>query len=160
MRSPQRISLGAGISLPYPELCAPLFDGTLSTGFKSVGPSSTEPRRVVQAHIVEDDEETEVVNVDSPTPSCSSCDPRPSVKTRKRGKQFMDGVEEEIMGVLKVIANKINEPISESPSKPEPPSVEDCENKLNDLEWMKMTRCMKPHLQSFVTQMIIIGKVG
>ena len=47
----------------------------------------------------------------------------------------MDGIKEEILGVLKVIANKINEPTSESPPKPKPPSVEDCENKLNGLEW-------------------------
>ncbi|GJS53943.1 hypothetical protein Tco_0627305 [Tanacetum coccineum] len=86
-------------------------------------------RRVVGAHVVEDDEETEVVNVDSPTPSCSSRDPHPPVETKKRGKQFMNVVEEEISGVLTVIANKINQPISGSPQKPEPPSVEECENK-------------------------------
>ncbi|PWA73765.1 myb/SANT-like domain-containing protein [Artemisia annua] len=147
-------------SLPFPELCAPLFDGTLSTGFKSARPSSKEPRRVVEAHVVVDDEEIEVVNVDSPTPLCSSRDPRPPVKTNKIGKQLLDGIEEEILGVLKVIANKINQPTSESPPKPEPPSVEDCENKLNGLEWDENTRCTKPHLQYFVTQMIIIGNVG
>ncbi|GKB65813.1 hypothetical protein Tco_0927225 [Tanacetum coccineum] len=94
-------------TLPFMELCAPLFDGTLSTGVKSLGPSSTEPRRVLEAHVVEDDEETKVVTVDSPTPPCSSRAPRPSVKTKKR----------------------------ELPPKPEPPSVEDCENKLNGLKW-------------------------
>ncbi|GJT88762.1 hypothetical protein Tco_1070479 [Tanacetum coccineum] len=44
-------------------------------------------------------------------------------------------VEVEILGVLKVIANKINQPTSKSPPKPEPPSVEDCETKLNGLKW-------------------------
>lgn len=77
------------MTLPFPELCAPLFDGTSSTGVKSVGPSSTEPRRVFEAHVVEDDEETEVVNIDSP---CSSRAPRLPVKTKKRGKQLIDGV--------------------------------------------------------------------
>ena len=120
-------------TLPFPELCAPLFDGTLSTGLKSNGPSSTESRRVVQPHVVEDDEDIEVVNIKSPTPTCSSRLPRPSGKTKKRGKQ-MDGIEEEILGVLKVLADKIKpSPTSESP--PKPPSIEDCENKLNDLEW-------------------------
>ncbi|GJT88763.1 hypothetical protein Tco_1070480 [Tanacetum coccineum] len=122
-------------TLPFSELCAPLFDGPLSTGVKSLGPSSTEPRRVLEAHVVEDDKETEVVNVDSLTPPCSSRAPRPPVKTKKRGKQLMDEVEVEILGVLKVIANKINQPTSESPPKPEPPSVEDCENKFNGLKW-------------------------
>nr|GEW72280.1 hypothetical protein [Tanacetum cinerariifolium] len=88
-------------TLPFPELCAPLFDGTLSAGVKSVGPSSTEPRPVAETHLVIDDEETEVMNVDSPTPSCSSRAPRPVVKTKKRSKQLMDGVEEEISSVLK-----------------------------------------------------------
>ncbi|GKB90813.1 Myb/SANT-like domain-containing protein [Tanacetum coccineum] len=83
-------------------------------------------------HMVEDDEHIEVVNVESPTPQCSSHAPRPPVKTKKRGKQLMDGVKEEILGVLKVIANKINQP---GPPLTSPPSVEDCENKLNDLGW-------------------------
>ncbi|GJV45309.1 hypothetical protein Tco_1429845 [Tanacetum coccineum] len=77
-------------SLPFPELCAPLFVGTLSSGVKSHGPSSTEPRRVVEPHMVEDYEHIEV------------------------------------------IANKINQP---GPPLTSPPSVEDCENKLNDLGW-------------------------
>ncbi|GKC75489.1 hypothetical protein Tco_1126263 [Tanacetum coccineum] len=85
--------------LPFPELCVPLFDGTLSSGVKSHGPSSTEPRRVVEPHMVEDDEHIEVVNVESPTPPWSSHAPRPPVKTKKRGKQLMDGVEEGILGV-------------------------------------------------------------
>ncbi|GJZ33184.1 hypothetical protein Tco_0578620 [Tanacetum coccineum] len=87
-------------TLPFPELCAPLFDGTLSTGIKSNGPSSTEPRRVVEPHVVEDDEDIEAVSIESPTPPCSS---RPSA--------------------------------SESP--PKPPSIEDCESKLNGLGWDK-----------------------
>ena len=49
----------------------------------------------------------------------------------------MDVMEEEILSVLKVIANKIIQPgpspTSESSLKP--PSIEDCENKLNGLEW-------------------------
>lgn len=107
----------------------------MSTDAKSVGHGSTEPRRVVDAHVVEDDEEIEFVNVDSPTPPCSSRAPCLPVKTMKRGKHFMDGVEEEILGVLKLIANKINQPTLKSPPKPEPPSVEDCESKSNGLEW-------------------------
>ena len=107
----------------------------MSIGFKSVGPNSKEPRRVVGAHVVADDEETEVVNVDSPTPLCSSRDPRPPVKTKKRGKQLMDEIEEEILGALKVIANKINQLTLGSAPNLEPASVEDCENKLNALEW-------------------------
>ncbi|GKB30890.1 hypothetical protein Tco_0870291 [Tanacetum coccineum] len=111
------------MTLPFMELCAPLFDGTLSTGVKSLGPSSTEPRRVLEAHVVEDDEETKVVTVDSPTPPCSSRAPRPSVKTKKRGRQLMDEVKVEILGVLKMIANKINQSTSELPPKPEPPLI-------------------------------------
>ncbi|GJY69967.1 VIER F-box protein 2 [Tanacetum coccineum] len=63
----------------------------------NLGPSSTEPRRVLEAHVVEDDEETKVVTVDSPTPPCSSRAPRPSVKTKKRGRQLMDEVKVEIL---------------------------------------------------------------
>lgn len=34
-----------------------------------------------------------------------------------------------------MISNKINQPTSESPPKPEPPFVTDCDNKLNVHEW-------------------------
>ncbi|GJS50993.1 hypothetical protein Tco_0624355 [Tanacetum coccineum] len=118
-------------SLPFLELCAPLFDGTLSSGLKSHGPSSTELRRVVEPHMVEDNEHIEVVNVESPTHPCSSNAPRLPVKTKK-GKQLMDRVEEEILGFIHVVANKINQP---GPPLTSPPSVEDGENKLNDLGW-------------------------
>ncbi|GKE76800.1 hypothetical protein Tco_1542920 [Tanacetum coccineum] len=118
-------------SLLFPKLCAPLFDGTLSSSAKSHGPSLTEPRLVVKPHMVEDDEHIEVVNVESPTFPCSSYVPRPPVKIKK-GKQLMDRVEEEILGFIHVVANKINQP---GPPLTSPPSVEDSENKLNDLGW-------------------------
>ncbi|GJS20389.1 hypothetical protein Tco_0449021 [Tanacetum coccineum] len=47
----------------------------------------------------------------------------------------MDEVEEEILGVLKVIVHKINGPSRASESPPKPPSIEDCESKLNGLGW-------------------------
>ncbi|GJY37466.1 hypothetical protein Tco_0422844, partial [Tanacetum coccineum] len=50
---------------------------------KRHGPCSTEPRRVVEPHMVEDDEHIEVVNVESPTPLCPSHVPRLCVKTKK-----------------------------------------------------------------------------
>ena len=81
--------------------------------------------------MVEDDEHIEVVNVESPTPPCSSHAPRPLVKTNTRGKQLMDRVEEEILGVLKMATDKINP----TTSNITPPMVEDCENMLNDLDW-------------------------
>ncbi|GKB23335.1 Myb/SANT-like domain-containing protein [Tanacetum coccineum] len=133
-------------SLPFPELCAPLCDGTLSSDVNSHGPSSTEPRRVVEPHTVEDDEHIEVLNVESPTHPCSSHAPRLPIKTKKRGKQLMDGVEEEILGVLKVIANKINQP---RPPLTSPPSVEDCKNKEG---WIKL----KP--QRYVNWVDMIGR--
>ncbi|GKC27377.1 hypothetical protein Tco_1034671 [Tanacetum coccineum] len=47
----------------------------------------------------------------------------------------MDGAEEEILGVLKVTAGKILE--SQPPSKPETPTLEDCQNKLKVLGWLE-----------------------
>ena len=82
--------------------------------------------------MVEDDEHIEVVNVESLTTPCSPGAPHPHVKTKKRGKQSMDGVEEEILGVLKVIVDNIKQP---GPPLTSTPSVEDCENKLNGLGW-------------------------
>ncbi|GJX70100.1 hypothetical protein Tco_0307271 [Tanacetum coccineum] len=45
-----------------------------------------DPGRVVEPRMVEDDEHIEVMNVESPTPSCSSHIPRPLVKTKKKSK--------------------------------------------------------------------------
>ncbi|PWA93355.1 myb/SANT-like domain-containing protein [Artemisia annua] len=106
-------------TLPFRELCAPFIDGTLSTCIKSNGPSSTDSRRVVEPHVVEDGEDIEVVNIESPTPPCSSRLPCRSGKTNKKGKQ-MDIVEEEILSVLKVIADKIIQP-GPSPTSESPP---------------------------------------
>ncbi|PWA93318.1 hypothetical protein CTI12_AA071570 [Artemisia annua] len=114
--------------LHFPELCAQLFDGTMATGVKSCGPSLHEPVRAGEPHVVEDDHETEVPNTESSkATSKSSC----VVKNKRKRKQ-LDGVEEEILGVLKVIAEKIVE--SEPPLKPEPPTLEDCQSKLIDLK--------------------------
>lgn len=39
------------------------------------------------------------------------------------------------MGVLKTLADKINE--CEPPPKSEPPSIQDCQNKLTDIGWVE-----------------------
>lgn len=83
-------------TLPFPELCAQLFDGTLATGANSYGPSSTEPMPVVEPHVVEDDEETEVPNTQ---PSKAPCPPLHPVRKKRKAKQPLDGVDEEILGV-------------------------------------------------------------
>ncbi|GJZ56851.1 hypothetical protein Tco_0612345 [Tanacetum coccineum] len=58
-----------------------------------------------------------------------------AAKNKRKRTQQMDGVEIEILVVLKVIANRIVEP--EQPPKPETPTLEDCQNKLK-------TICMVP----------------
>ncbi|GJV76337.1 hypothetical protein Tco_1507921 [Tanacetum coccineum] len=96
--------------LHFPELCAQLFDGTITTGIKGGGLSSHEPVYVGEPHMVEDADAT-------------------------KRRQPTDGVEEEILGVLKVIAGKIVE--SEPPRKLEPPTLKDCQGNLIDLKWVE-----------------------
>ncbi|GKC31783.1 hypothetical protein Tco_1039077 [Tanacetum coccineum] len=89
----------------------------MATGIKSCGRRSKEPVRVVEPHVVEDYDDTEVPNTSSSKVPCA-------VKNKRKRRQSMDGAEEEILGVLKVIAGKILE--SQPPSKPETPTLEDC----------------------------------
>ncbi|GKF41538.1 hypothetical protein Tco_0124880 [Tanacetum coccineum] len=58
-----------------------------------------------------------------------------NVQLKKKRKQAMDGAEEEIFGVLKVIAGKILE--SQPPLKPKTPTLKDCQSKLNVLGWLE-----------------------
>ncbi|GJU63021.1 L10-interacting MYB domain-containing protein-like protein, partial [Tanacetum coccineum] len=119
-------------TLHFPELCAQLFDGTMATGIKSCGTRSHEPTRVVNPHVIEDGEDIGASGTTSQKPhSKVSC----AAKNKRKRTQQMDGVETEILVVLKVIANRIVEP--EQPPKPEPPTLEDCQNKLKTIGWAK-----------------------
>ncbi|GKA61930.1 endoglucanase 8-like protein, partial [Tanacetum coccineum] len=110
--------------------CAQLFDGIMATGIKSCGTRSHEPTRVVEPHVIEDDEVIGVLGTTSQKPhSKVHC----AAKNKRKRAQQMDGVETEILGVLKGIAGKIIEP--EQPPKPEPPTLEDCQNKLKTIGW-------------------------
>ncbi|GJS69603.1 Myb/SANT-like domain-containing protein, partial [Tanacetum coccineum] len=123
-------------TLHFLKLYAQLFDGTMATGIKSYGTRSNEHARVVKPHVVEDNDDIEVPNTSSSkatskAPSKDHC----AVKNKKKRRQSMDGAEEEILGVLKVIAGKILE--SQPPLKPETPTLEDCQSKLNVLGWLE-----------------------
>ncbi|GJW82627.1 Myb/SANT-like domain-containing protein [Tanacetum coccineum] len=104
--------------LHFPELCAQLFDGTMATGIKGGGPSSHEPVYVGEPHMVDDADATKVPYTESSkATSKAPC----AVKNKRKRRQPTDGVEEEILGVLKVIAEKIVE--SEPPRKLKPPTL-------------------------------------
>ncbi|KAI3778684.1 hypothetical protein L2E82_08067 [Cichorium intybus] len=118
-------------SMPFPDLCAQLLDGTMSTGIKSWGSSSVEPYIPTFESQSVEDEELEILN-DTIRPTCSSSSqPQPLIKNKKsKGKQSINVVEEKILGVLEMIANKINKP--EPPPKP---TFEYFLSKLNKLGW-------------------------
>lgn len=113
-------------SLLFPDLCAQLFDGVMSTDIKTSGPISVEPITTIGPHIVEDDEDIEIPKdtMDSGT-SSSSHSP-----IKKKQKISEKSIDEEILGVLKIIADKMNKP-----EPPQKPTFEDCEKKLNELGW-------------------------
>ncbi|GKD30192.1 hypothetical protein Tco_1240970, partial [Tanacetum coccineum] len=64
-------------------------------------------------------------------PSKVSC----VVKNKRKRIQSVDGAEEQILSVLKVIADKILE--SQPPPKREIPTLEDCQSKLKVLGWLE-----------------------
>lgn len=102
----------------------------MSTGIKSCGTGSREPTRVVEPRVIEDDED---IGVSANTSQKPHSKVRCAAKNKRKRTQHMDGVETEILGVLKVIADRITEP--EQPPKPEPPTLEDCQNKLKTIGW-------------------------
>nr|GEV75192.1 hypothetical protein [Tanacetum cinerariifolium] len=108
--------------LYFLELCAQLFDGTMATGIKGGGPSSHEPVYVGEPHMIEYADATKVPNTES---SKSTSKAPCVVKNKRRRRQPTDGVDEDILGVLEVTAEKIVE--SEPPRKLEPPTLEDCQ---------------------------------
>ncbi|PWA40334.1 Myb DNA-bind domain-containing protein [Artemisia annua] len=124
-------------TLPFPDLCAQLFDGAMSTGIRSWGPSSHEPMPRDEPLVIEDDQEIEIVETSQPIPvATQSLSHPPAEKTKRKGKQVMTVVEEEIMGVLKIMAEKHNTP--EPPPKTqklEPPTFDDCLKRLDEIGW-------------------------
>ncbi|CAI9302966.1 unnamed protein product [Lactuca saligna] len=113
-------------SLLFPDLCAQLFDGVMTNGIKSLEPISAEP---ITAIVVKDDEEIEIPKDTMDSLSSSSSDPPPP-PVKKKQKMSKKSIDEEILGVLKIIADKMSK--SETPPKP---TFEECEKKLKKLGW-------------------------
>lgn len=102
----------------------------MATGIKSRGTTSQEPTQVVEPHVTNDNEDIGVSGTTSQKPHLKApC----AAKNKRKRTQQMDGVETEILGVLKVIADRIIDP--EQPRKPEPPTLEECQNKLKIIGW-------------------------
>ncbi|GKC39990.1 L10-interacting MYB domain-containing protein-like protein [Tanacetum coccineum] len=124
-------------TLPFLDLCAQLFDGAMSTGIRSWGPSSHEPMPHDDPLVIEDDQEIEIVETSQPISIATQSLSHPQAeKSKKKGKQVMTVVEEEIMGVLKIIAEKHNTP--EPPTnteKVETPTFDYCLKKLDEIGW-------------------------
>ncbi|PWA48041.1 hypothetical protein CTI12_AA494480 [Artemisia annua] len=99
----------------------------MATGIKNGGTRSHEPTRVVKPHVIEDSEDISISATTSQKPNSKvPC----AAKNKRKRTQQMDGVETEILGVLKVIADRIIEP--EQPPKP---TLKDCQNKLKTIGW-------------------------
>ncbi|KAJ9538368.1 hypothetical protein OSB04_031101 [Centaurea solstitialis] len=113
-------------SLPFPDLCAQLFEGGVSTGVASFGPSSKDPEPSVEPFHVHDVEEVEVV---TSQPSNIASSYRTNARTNRRANQPSSAVDDDIMVVLKGLVGK-----HESPEKLEIPSYNACLQKLNEFE--------------------------
>ena len=120
-------------SLPFPELCAQLFEGGVSTGVGSFGPSSNDPEPTVEPfHVHNLEEETVEVVTSQPLPTTLASSSRTNVRNNRRAKQPSSEVDDDIMVVLKGLVGK-----HESPEMVEIPSYNACLQKLNGLEWDK-----------------------
>ncbi|CAH9098633.1 unnamed protein product [Cuscuta epithymum] len=124
-------------SLPFPELCAQLFDGSVATGVDSWGPTSVEP--IPHGHTSSDgpivvEEEVEFQGAQAMSTSTGQCSShKQSKKLKSKGKQANSAIDEEFLNVIRLVASKHGKP--EAPSKPEPPTFDDCMNKLKMLGW-------------------------
>ncbi|KAL7593356.1 hypothetical protein Lser_V15G33469 [Lactuca serriola] len=128
--------------LPFPDLCAQLFYGALSAGYFQTGvdqvltgPAFHPKKRHCKVAggpsgeaSLEVPQKEAMVEVPPELPQVQPATASVTIET----KRTMSVFEEEILGVLKMIAEKMNKP--EPPSKP---TFEDCEKKLNQLGWRK-----------------------
>ncbi|KAI3734087.1 hypothetical protein L6452_13548 [Arctium lappa] len=117
-------------SLPFPELCAQLFEGGLSTGVGSFGPSSNDPEPTTEPFHVHNIEEVEIVS--SQPISSNPASSRTNVRNNRRANQPSSQVDDDIMIVLKSLVGK-----HENPEMLEIPSYNACLQKLNELGWAK-----------------------
>ncbi|GKC39991.1 hypothetical protein Tco_1052375 [Tanacetum coccineum] len=111
---------------------------SMSTGIRSWGPSSHEPMPRDDPLVIEDDQEI-LMRWKHQTPdsvATQSLSHPQAEKSKKKRKQVMTVVEEKIMGVLKIMAEKHNTP--EPPTKTEKvetPTFDDCLKKLDEIGW-------------------------
>ncbi|CAH9112901.1 unnamed protein product, partial [Cuscuta epithymum] len=129
-------------SLPFPELCAQLFDGSVATGAEGWGPSAVEPmshghtsteNTPSQSPFVVEDED-EVQGGQSVSTSIAQCSTHKKVKKLKnKGKQVTSAIDDVILSAIRIVAAKQAKP--ESPPKVAPPTFDDCINKLKTLGW-------------------------
>ncbi|GKF92075.1 hypothetical protein Tco_0278794 [Tanacetum coccineum] len=100
----------------------------MSTGIRSWGPSSHDPMPRDDPLVIEDDQEIEIVKTSQPISVATQSLSHPQAeKSKKKGKQVMTVVEEEIMGLLKIMAEKHNTPKPPTKTeKVETPTFDDC----------------------------------
>nr|XP_043615632.1 L10-interacting MYB domain-containing protein-like [Erigeron canadensis] len=142
MKKNKHVEFLRNTTLPFPDLCAKLFDGAMATGIKSWGPSSNEPMPRDEPHVVEpivneEEQDPDILEYtpqpfstasQSSTPQSSA---QPKLDKKKKGKEMMAIVEEEIIGVLKIMAGKHHS----KDQKFEVPTFDDCLKKLNEIGW-------------------------
>ncbi|XP_024961100.1 uncharacterized protein LOC112501644 [Cynara cardunculus var. scolymus] len=116
-------------SLPYPDLCARLFEGGMSTGIGGHGPSSKDPLPITELFVVIEEE----INFPSDQALVSStpCSSRALVEKHKLKKTMAttSELEEKLIKFLDTMASKYG--------NPELFSYESCLKKLNELGWAK-----------------------
>ncbi|CAH1449440.1 unnamed protein product [Lactuca virosa] len=146
--------------LRFPDLCAQLFDGGVDQALTEPGLSlpTLSPSHVTTSLLGEASLEPQAADALVP-PSTQTLPPLPATETPAEPqkepmvevppempqvqpaseavaiatKRRMSVFEEEILGVLKMIADNINN----KPEPPPKPTFEDCEKKLNELGWPK-----------------------
>ncbi|XP_024962168.1 uncharacterized protein LOC112502491 [Cynara cardunculus var. scolymus] len=116
-------------SLPYPDLCARLFEGGMSTCVGGYGPSSKDPLPTTEPFVVIEEE----INVSSDQAPVSStpCSSHAPVEKQKHKKTTKDNSEldEKLIKFLDTMASKYGNYALVS--------YESCPQKLNELGWAK-----------------------
>lgn len=119
-------------SLPFPELCAQLFEGGASTGIECNEPFSNDPEPSTEPLCLQNKEEVEISDSQYTSSIPASSSHSEVRKNKRKGNQSCSNIDEQILKVLEVLAVILG-----NQSKVEPPTYNACLQKLYELGWAK-----------------------
>ncbi|KVH96290.1 hypothetical protein Ccrd_001625 [Cynara cardunculus var. scolymus] len=119
-------------SLPFPELCAQLFEGGVSMGIGSFEPLSNDLEPSTEPLYLHNKEEVLISDSQSTSSIPASSSHSQVRKNKRKGNQSCSDIDERILNILKALIAILG-----NRNRVEPPTYNACLQRLYELGWAK-----------------------